>query len=312
MNGRAARSGNAVPSARSTTPRSTTPMAGASSLAAMTSAAGAQRPGRGDAARLVMVGGGNMGAALLGGLVSGGWAPAAELAVVEVLPARRAQLAEMFPGVTVTGEVPGCESAVVAVKPGDVAAAVTAAVAAGARRVLSIAAGVSTSALDAAAAAATDERVAVVRAMPNTPALVGQGAAAIAGGASADDHDLAWAEGVLAAVGTVVRVPEYQLDAVTGLAGSGPAYLFLVAEALIDAGVLAGLARPVAESLVTQLLVGSAALLAERGDPAALRAMVTSPGGTTAAGLRELERHGVRAAFLEAVSAATARSRELG
>jgi pyrroline-5-carboxylate reductase len=244
--------------------------------------------------------------------VSAGWAPAEELAVVEVLPARRSQLAEMFPGVAVSGSVPPARAAVVAVKPGDVAAATTAAVQAGARRVLSIAAGVPTTALDAAAAAATGERVATVRAMPNTPALVGAGAAAIAAGATADDADLAWAEGILAAVGTVVRVPEHQLDAVTGLAGSGPAYVFLVAEALVEAGVLAGLARPVADALVTQLLVGSAALLAERGDPASLRAMVTSPGGTTAAGLRELERHGVRAAFLDAVAAATARSRELG
>jgi len=108
-----------------------------------------------------------------------------------------------------------------------------------------------------------------------------------------------------------VRVPEQQLDAVTGLAGSGPAYVFLIAEALIDAGVLAGLSRPVSEALVTQLLVGSAALLADRGDAAQLRAMVTSPGGTTAAGLRLLEEHGVRSAMLEAVMAATARSREL-
>jgi pyrroline-5-carboxylate reductase len=113
-------------------------------------------------------------------------------------------------------------------------------------------------------------------------------------------------------VGSVVRVPEAQLDAVTGLAGSGPAYLFLIAEALIDAGVLAGLSRANAEALVSQLFVGSAALLADRGDPAALRAMVTSPGGTTAAGLRALESAGVRAAMLDAVMAATARSRELG
>jgi pyrroline-5-carboxylate reductase len=107
-------------------------------------------------------------------------------------------------------------------------------------------------------------------------------------------------------------VPEAQLDAVTGLAGSGPAYLFLIAEALTDAGVLAGLSRANAEALVSQLFVGSAALLADRGDPAALRAMVTSPGGTTAAGLRALESAGVRAAMLDAVMAATARSRELG
>jgi pyrroline-5-carboxylate reductase len=107
-------------------------------------------------------------------------------------------------------------------------------------------------------------------------------------------------------------VPEHQFDAVTGLSGSGPAYVFLVAEALVDAGVLAGLPRPVADALVRQLLVGSAALLAEHGDPAQLRAMVTSPGGTTAAGLRRLEEHRVRSAMLEAVMAATERSRELG
>lgn len=262
-------------------------------------------------ARLVMVGGGNMGAALLGGMIAAGWAAPSELAVVEVLAARRDVLTEQFPGVHVLADVPAADGAVIAVKPNDVPAAVSAAVAAGARRVLSIAAGVTLARLGAAAAAATDDPVAVVRAMPNTPSLVGQGAAAIAGGAGAADRDLEWAEGILGAVGSVVRVPEYQLDAVTGLAGSGPAYVFLVAEALIDAGVLAGLARPTAEALVVQLLVGSAALLAERGDAASLRAMVTSPGGTTAAGLRELERHGVRAAFLDAVTAATQRSRDL-
>jgi pyrroline-5-carboxylate reductase len=255
-----------------------------------------------------------MGAALLGGMIAAGWAAPHELAVVEVLEARRATLVEQFPGVlvTATSAAARAEGAVIAVKPNDVGAAVAAAVAAGARRVLSVAAGVSIGTLESAAAAATSDRVAVVRAMPNTPALVGEGAAAIAGGAEADEHDLAWAESILGAVGSVVRVPEYQLDAVTGLAGSGPAYLFLVAEALVDAGVLAGLARPIAEALVTQLFVGSAALLADRGDPASLRAMVTSPGGTTAAGLHQLESHGVRAAFLDAVMAATQRSRELG
>ena len=257
--------------------------------------------------RLAVIGGGNMGAALIGGLVSGGWCRADELAVVEVAAARRAALIEMFPGVLVAAEVPPCDAALVAVKPGDVAEAVRAAVGAGATRVLSIAAGVSVAQLEAAAGSG----VAVVRSMPNTPALVGAGAAAISGGSSATDADLAWAEAILGAVGTVVRVPEHQLDAVTGLAGSGPAYVFLVAEALIDAGVLAGLSHDVSEALVVQLLVGSAALLAERGDPAQLRAMVTSPGGTTAAGLRRLEEHGVRAAMLDAVTAATERSREL-
>ena len=265
-------------------------------------------------ARVVLVGGGNMGAALLGGMIAGGWAPPEQLAVVEVLAPRRTVLEGLFPGVAVRAAVADApaDGAVIAVKPNDVAAAVTAAVAAGARRVLSIAAGVSIATLEAAASAATGDPVAVVRAMPNTPALVGEGAAAIAGGTGAGEDDLAWAESILGAVGSVVRVPEYQLDAVTGLAGSGPAYLFLVAESLIDAGVLAGLARPIAEALVTQLFVGSAALLADRGDPAALRAMVTSPGGTTAAGLRQLEAGGVRAAFLEAVMAAAQRSRDLG
>ena len=153
----------------------------------------------------------------------------------------------------------------------------------------------------------------VVRAMPNTPALIGAGAAAICAGSAASDEDLAWAEEVLGSVGVVVRVPEKALDAVTGLSGSGPAYVFLVAEALAEAGVLNGLPRATAETLAFQTLLGAARLLAEADDgPAALRAAVTSPGGTTAAGLRALESHGVRAAFLDAVTAATERSRELG
>jgi pyrroline-5-carboxylate reductase len=124
---------------------------------------------------------------------------------------------------------------------------------------------------------------------------------------------MAWAEEVLGAVGVVVRVPEQQLDAVTGVSGSGPAYVFLVAEALAEAGVLNGLARDVAETLAFQTLAGAARLVAEGDTSAAeLRAAVTSPGGTTAAGLHELERHAVRAAFLDAVTAATRRSRELG
>lgn len=257
--------------------------------------------------RLAVVGGGNMGAALVGGLLQSGWA-AGDIAVVEVLAARVAELQQMFPGVTVTDEIPACESALIAVKPYDVAAACTTAAKSGAKRLLSIAAGIGIAALQSAAGT----EVAVVRAMPNTPALVGQGAAAICGGSTADEADLEWAESILGSVGIVVRVPESQLDAVTGLAGSGPAYLFLVAEALTEAGVLAGLSRANSEALVTQLFVGSSALLQQRGDPANLRAMVTSPGGTTAAGLRALEEHGVRSAFLEAVMAATARGSELG
>jgi pyrroline-5-carboxylate reductase len=262
------------------------------------------------ATRLVLIGGGNMGAALLGGALASGSAQPGELAVVEALESQRHRLAERFPGVTVTGEPPpAADGAVLAVKPGDIEAACTVAVAAGAARVLSIAAGVSIARLEAA----LGPDVAVVRAMPNTPALVGAGAAAIAAGAAATDDDLAWAEGILGSVGTVVRVPEHLLDAVTGLSGSGPAYVFLMAEALIDGGVAAGLPRDVATALTEQLLVGSARLLSESGEhPAQLRAQVTSPGGTTAAGLRELERAGMRAGVIECVLAATRRSRELG
>ena len=257
--------------------------------------------------RLAVVGGGNMGAALVGGLLHAGWATT-DLAVVEVLARRAQELQTMFPGVAVVDEVPPCQAALIAVKPYDVPAAAAAAAAAGATRVLSIAAGVTLAVLQDA----VGPQVVVVRSMPNTPALVGEGAAAIAGGATADEADMAWAADILGSVGTVVRVAEHHLDAVTGLAGSGPAYVFLVAEALIDAGVLAGLSRADSEALTTQLLVGSAALLRERGEPARLRAQVTSPGGTTAAGLRVLEEHAVRAAFLEAVMAATRRSVELG
>ncbi len=171
-------------------------------------------------------------------LLASGWAEPGELAVVEALEAQRQRLGERFPGVVVTGEPPpAAEGAVLAVKPGDIEAACRLAAAAGAARVLSIAAGVSIARLEAA----LGPGVAVVRAMPNTPALVGAGAAAIAGGAAATEDDLAWAEGILGSVGTVVRVPEHLLDAVTGLSGSGPAYVFLMAEALIDGGVAAGL-----------------------------------------------------------------------
>jgi pyrroline-5-carboxylate reductase len=261
---------------------------------------------------LVMMGGGKMGEALLGGLLRAGWASAEQLAVVEKLPARAEELTRLFPGVTVTKEPVAAPAAVLAVKPNDIpvaCAALTALGAGGPRRVLSIAAGVTLATLEAALAPAT----AVVRAMPNTPALVGQGAAAIAAGSAAAADDLAWAESILAAVGRVVTVTEGQLDAVTGLSGSGPAYVFLVAEALVEAGVLCGLTRPVATELAVATLLGSATLLASGTRSAAdHRADVTSPGGTTAAGLRVLEQRAVRAAFLDAVAAATARSAELG
>jgi pyrroline-5-carboxylate reductase len=261
--------------------------------------------------KLQVIGGGKMGEALFAGLIAAGWASAPEMRVVEKLPARRDELIERYPGVEVAADIVGAPASLVAVKPGDVAEACAAlGRAGGARRVLSIAAGVTIAHLEASLGS---RQVAVVRAMPNTPALVGAGVAAIAPGSAAGEDDLAWAEEILAAVGTVVRVGESQLDAVTGLSGSGPAYVFLVAEALIEAGVLVGLPRPTAEALAVQTLVGSSRLLAADGRPAGeLRADVTSPGGTTAAGLRVLEQRAVRAAILDAVAAATQRSAELG
>ena len=257
---------------------------------------------------LLLVGGGKMGMALVAGLLASGRRPET-VAVAEVVAERREEIAREYPGLTVVEAPVPAEAAVIAVKPADVAGAARAAAEAGARRILSVAAGVGTAAIEEAAG----RSLPVIRAMPNTPALVGAGAAAICAGAAAAEDDLAWAEGILGAVGTVVRVPEKALDAVTGLSGSGPAYVFLIAEALADAGVQEGLPRDVSEALAFQTLLGSARLLVESGDPpASLRGAVTSPGGTTAAGLRELERHGVRAAFLDAVQAAAARSRELG
>jgi pyrroline-5-carboxylate reductase len=264
---------------------------------------------------LVVIGGGNMGAALLAGLTSSGAFDVSSVAVVEPSSTRRDELAERFPGVTVSATSVACEAAVLAVKPPDVPAVAVAAVEAGARRLLSIAAGVDTSTIEAAidgGVSGATGRVAVVRSMPNTPSIVGLGVAAICAGAAATDADLDWAERILGAVGMCVRLDEEHFDAVTGLTGSGPAYVFAVAEALIAAGLAAGLPAGVVEPMVTQLLLGSATLLARNGDPADLRARVTSPGGTTAAGLAVLDARELSATIAAAVDAAAARSRELG
>jgi pyrroline-5-carboxylate reductase len=262
---------------------------------------------------VALLGGGKMGEALASGLIDAGW-DGSTIAIAEIDGERRRALEERFPGVRVVPSAAwaaaDAEVVVVAVKPADVRAALEACIGtlSDEALVLSIAAGVTLADVEAV----VGERP-VVRAMPNTGALVGKGAAAIAGGDRATEADLALAERVLGAVGVVVRVPEAQLDAVTGLSGSGPAYVFLVAEALIEAGVLVGLPRTIAAQLVTQTMLGAATLLDETGDtPESLRAAVTSPGGTTAAGLQALEAHGVRAALLDAVEAATERSRELG
>jgi pyrroline-5-carboxylate reductase len=268
-------------------------------------------------ANLLIVGGGKMGGALLGGLLRSEWAQLADLAVVEPVAERRDELAQEFPGLQVLAapeagvlreEGERITGAVLAVKPEAAEGACRALGVTGVTRVLSIVAGVPSAKLETALGG----QPVVVRAMPNTPALVGAGVTAISGGSFATSRDLAWAEDVLSAVGTVVRLPERQLDAVTGLSGSGPAYFFLVAEALMEAGVQMGLSREVSRTLVVETMRGSAELLGETGrDPEALRAMVTSPGGTTAAGIRTLESRAVRSAFMEAVAAATERSRNL-
>jgi pyrroline-5-carboxylate reductase len=266
---------------------------------------------------LIIVGGGKMGGALLGGLLRSAWADADELAVIEPNAERRAELTAEYPDLGVFNapedgmwlgsgdDVPG---AVLAVKPDAAEGACRVLGAVGVTRVLSIVAGIPCFRLEAALGGEPS----VVRAMPNTPALVGAGVTVISGGSHATATDLSWAEDLMTAVGTVVRLPERLLDAVTGLSGSGPAYFFLVAESLIEAGVQMGLSRDVSHQLVIETMLGSARLLTETGqDPEALRAMVTSPAGTTAAGIRSLESRAVRSAFMEAVAAATERSRSL-
>ncbi|HEY2214088.1 MAG TPA: pyrroline-5-carboxylate reductase, partial [Acidimicrobiales bacterium] len=236
--------------------------------------------------KLVVVGGGKMGGALVGGLISAGWATAEELSVVETVETRRDELALEYPGLLVIDvpEVGMLEAsgeqlagAVLAVKP-DVAEGVCRVLGAvGVTRVLSIVAGIPSGRLETALGG----QPSVVRAMPNTPALVGAGMTAISGGSYATSADLNWADDVMSAVGLVVRLPERLLDAVTGLSGSGPAYFFLVAEALIESGVQMGLSRDVSRTLVVQTMLGSATLLSESGEePETLRAMVTSPAGT--------------------------------
>jgi pyrroline-5-carboxylate reductase len=255
-----------------------------------------------------------MGSALAAGLLSALWCAPDDLAIVEVAVETRRELEERFPGVGVFAslelvDVNPDTGAVLSVKP-DYAEGVARSIGAlGITRVLSVVAGLSTQRLEAV----FPQPVAVVRSMPNIPVLVGKGASAIAGGSNVTSADLDWAESILGAVGSVVRVTERNIDTVTGLSGSMPGYLYLVIEALIEAGVHQGLPRDVSRQLVVDTFEGSAALLSATGEsPEALRAQVTSPGGTTAAGLRTLESHAVRAAFLDAVAAAAERSRQLG
>jgi pyrroline-5-carboxylate reductase len=264
--------------------------------------------------KLIIIGAGRMGSALAGGLLDAKWCEPGELALLARSVENRAALEERFPGSGVFAsleqvEVDADTGAILAVKP-DYAEGVTRlAGAVGITRLLSVVAGLSAARLEAC----FPGPVAVIRSMPNTPVLIRQGVTAMAGGSHVTSADLEWAESILGAVGSVVRVTEKNLDAVSGLSGPMPAYLYLVVEALIEAGVHQGLPREVSRTLVVDAFAGSGALLKETGEaPEVLRAQVTSPGGTTAAGLRALEQHAVRAAFIDAVAAAAERSRQLG
>ncbi|MCL4119062.1 UNVERIFIED_CONTAM: hypothetical protein GTU68_037973 [Idotea baltica] len=258
-----------------------------------------------------------MAEALVGGLIATGWALADEIGIIEVMAERRSYLAETFPGAHLADScTAACQDAafdvsdvLVAVKPqhvGEVAAELGAG---GATRALSIAAGVRIDAL--LNGFGSDARI--IRAMPNTPALVGQGAAAIAASATAGDDDLDWATQILSAVGMVTVVDEHELDAVTGLSGSGPAYIFLLAEAMIAAGIEQGLSPEVADALGRQTVLGAATLLAESSEsPAQLRSNVTSPGGTTAAAIAAMQGRNLEEIVGQGIAAAVARSVELG
>ncbi|HEX9774643.1 MAG TPA: pyrroline-5-carboxylate reductase [Actinomycetota bacterium] len=262
--------------------------------------------------KLAVVGGGRMGEALVSGLVHSAWAEPEQIVVSEIHAARRDLLHKTY-GVAVTDDttaaVAGSDAVLIAVKPQDIDEALQA-TAEGVRDgqlVISIAAGIPIRLIERHLPSAS-----VVRAMPNTPALLREGATAIADGTHADDDHLAQARAILEAVSRVVHLPEKHLDAVTGVSGTGPAYVFFLAEALIEAAVGVGLPREVATELSVQTLLGAARMLSETGrHPVELREEVTSPGGTTVAAMRVLERAGVRSAFLDAVRAATDRSREL-
>jgi len=262
--------------------------------------------------RITVLGAGKIGEALLAGLIAAGRS-AADLAFTERHPERARELVERL-GVTAV-DVPGAaersDVLVVAVKPQDIdpLLAELAPVIRPGTLVVSLCAGLPTSLYERVLPAGT----AVVRVMPNTPMLVGEAMSAVSAGTNATDEHLAEVEKMLGSVGRVVRLPESQQDAVTALSGSGPAYFFYLVEAMIDAGILLGLPRAVAADLIVQSAYGAATMMRESGDhPVILREAVTSPAGTTIAAVRELERHGVRAALLAAIEAARDRSVELG
>ena len=261
-------------------------------------------------ARLAILGTGKIGESLLSGLRSSGWD---DVVVTGRREERVAELRDRY-GVEATlsntEAVAGAAIVVIAVKPQDFTALLgeIGPVVSPEQTVLSVAAAIPTAQIEEHLA----EGVPVVRAMPNAPSTVHEGMAGLAAGAHAGDEHLQLAEDVLTHLGRVVRLPESAMDAVTAVSGSGPAYFALLAEAMIEAGILLGLSREVSTQLVVQTMLGTAKLLRdEKMHPVDLREAVTSPGGTTIRAIRVLEQEGVRAAFLNAIQAAMERSQEL-
>jgi pyrroline-5-carboxylate reductase len=259
---------------------------------------------------IAILGCGRIGEALLVGLLGAGWT---DIVVTSRTEARATELRDRH-GVEATIDnavaVAKAELVVVAVKPQDIDAllAEVGELLTAQQTVLSIAAAIPTAQIEARIAPG----VPVVRAMPNAPSIVHEGMAGICAGAHAGEANLALAEDALAHLGRVVRVPESAMDAVTALSGSGPAYFALLAEAMIEAGILLGVSREISTTLVVQTMLGTAKQLRDlRMHPVELRESVTSPGGTTIAAIRELEQAGVRAALLNAVQAAMTRAGEL-
>jgi pyrroline-5-carboxylate reductase len=264
--------------------------------------------------KIAFLGTGNMAEALVKGLLRAGSATKEEIVCAEPRAARREEIAQRY-GVRIVDDnravAEEADVVVLSVKPQTMDALLEEIAPAIDHRklVISIAAGIPISAI----ARKLGAGVRIVRTMPNTPALVGAGATALARGAHATDADLAEAKRLFEAVGIAHVVEEHHLDAVTGLSGSGPAFVFIAIEALADGGVKVGLARPVALALAAQTVLGSAKLILETGEhPGRLKDQVTSPGGTAIAGVHALEAGGLRSALIEAVEAATKRSHELG
>jgi pyrroline-5-carboxylate reductase len=263
--------------------------------------------------RICVLGAGKAGEALVSGLLSSGWAEPADIVATARHQERVDDLSERYEIETTldnVAAVKGAQVVVIAVKPQDIEALLTdvGTVLEPSQMVLSIAAAIPTELIERH----VGDGIPVVRAMPNAPVTVHEGMAGVTGGAHAGEEHLALAEEVLGSVGRSVRVDEPYMDAVTAVSGSGPAYFALLAESMIEAGILLGLSREVATDLVVQTMLGTAKLLRdEKMHPVELREMVTSPGGTTISAIRELEQAGVRAAFLNAIQAAMKRSREL-